>query len=823
MIVDEPPPGGSRLDGAIRLVIVETPDLAAPLVGALNAAEIGAWAWVEAEKCLYWSPPLVDILGIDVSPVHDLLSRFLRQIYPDDRSDVARLIKRQWSGDSFRLRFRFRSHGEERWLGIVGRIERDATGEMIRQGGILRDITAEVAQQQDRAEATARLEALINAMPFGVWGRSGEDLRVSHQNAASIAWWGDLQGRTVDEVPPEIARVWRQQISRALSGEVVKVRTTYARDDKIRIWTEIIAPVHVGAEATGVVGVSIDVTEEQRQRDFDALITDIATDLVSRSVDTLGSGVSHALERIGRFLRAGTATLCEVSADHQVRVTHRWIEDEGGGDRRAIAFDASPFADMISRLCANEVLLVRRLDEIPLPDAIQWLAQRGVLSFATVPVRHMEGVVVVIGLAGPRGREVDWPPDTIAMMRLAGTLLSAVVDRHRAEAKRQELERRMQDAQKLESLGVLAGGIAHDFNNLLTAILGNASVVRSELDVASPLEGPLEQIEVASKRAADLCRQMLAYAGRGRVAVQLFDINEVLRESESLMRVSVPKKARFELVLGSSLPPIVADLGQTRQVVMNLLINAAEALEEAEGAIRITTSERWCTTQELARTAFNPQLPEGPYLCLAVSDTGVGIPPETIERIFDPFFTTKFTGRGLGLAAVIGIVRAHKGALRVQSTVGQGSTFEVLMPIQSSTSPVRELPRVPDDETLAKWRTSGTVLVVDDEPGVRELVRAVLQRSGLTVLVAEDGRSAVEIFRARAAEISLVLLDLRMPGLDGEETLAAMREIRPEVESILMSGYSPSGMTAPITGSFVQKPFTPAALRAAVWKAWALR
>ena len=825
MILDGPPPGGSRLDGAIRLVIIEHPDLDAPLLGALNAAEIGAWAWVEADKCLYWSPRVVDLLGIELDPVDDLLSRFLRHVHRDDRPEVARMIAREWRGESFKLRFRFQSPRGERWLGILGRVERDANGNMVRQGGTLRDITGEMEQQQERAEVTARLEALINAMPFAVWGRSGEDLRVSHQNAASIAWWGDLRGRTVDEVPPEIARVWRQQISRALSGEVVKVRTTYVRDDKTRIWTEIIAPVQVGDEATGVVGVSIDVTDEQRQHDLDALVNDIANDFVSRSTDTLDTALIRALERVGRFLDARVATICEIRpADDLFRVTHWWIDPLTGATRPKLTeMKLSAAQTLIDRLRQNDVVVVSTPEDMTAVDPTGALNGLGFRPFVIVPARHADDVTIVLGIAADETSERQWPADTVPMLRLAGSVLSGVLMRRQAEEQRLRVERRMQDAQRLESLGVLAGGIAHDFNNLLTAILGNVSVVRSELESGNPLEGPLEQIEIASKRAADLCRQMLAYAGRGRVAVQPFDVNELLRESESLMRVSVPKKARFELVLGSSLPPIVADLGQTRQVVMNLLINAAEALEEAEGTIRITASEQWCTTQELARTAFSPQLPEGPYLCLAVSDTGVGIPPETIERIFDPFFTTKFTGRGLGLAAVIGIVRAHKGALRVQSTVGTGSTFEVLMPIQSPTCSVRDLPRVPDDETLSKWRTSGTVLVVDDEPGVREFVRAVLQRAGLTVLVAEDGRSGVEMFRARAADLSLVLLDLRMPGLDGEETLAAMRTIRPDVESILMSGYSPTGTRAPITESFVQKPFTPAALRAAVWKALASR
>jgi two-component system cell cycle sensor histidine kinase/response regulator CckA len=254
-------------------------------------------------------------------------------------------------------------------------------------------------------------------------------------------------------------------------------------------------------------------------------------------------------------------------------------------------------------------------------------------------------------------------------------------------------------------------------------------------------------------------------------------------------------------------------------VLMNLMINAAEALGEGEGTITIRTEARHLDAHELAATVFSPQLIEGPYVVLSVRDTGVGMTPEVLSRIFDPFFSTKFTGRGLGLPAVVGIVRAHHGGLRVHSTPGAGSTFELLLRAQPGRATVAADDRqVPDEATLARWRTTGTVLVVDDENGVRELLKSVLERAGFTVVIAEDGREAVEAFRPIADSVTLALIDLTMPGLDGRETLAAMRSIKPDLRAILMSGYSPADMVSAASHGFLQKPFTPYTVRKAVWK-----
>jgi signal transduction histidine kinase/CheY-like chemotaxis protein len=505
-----------------------------------------------------------------------------------------------------------------------------------------------------------------------------------------------------------------------------------------------------------------------------------------------------------------------------LRVTHFWVDPASGRTKPALMeIHTSIAPGLIQALHDNQAIVVSRADDLP-PGLIrrEWLRERRLESFAIAPARRDDGVLTLLGLAGAPNHVVDWPRDTVTLMRLASTLFTGVLVRQHAEADRRLVEQRLQETQKLESLGILAGGIAHDFNNLLTAILGNASLLRAELPDQRTLQMPLEQIEEASARAADLCRQMLAYAGKGRFALEAMDLNAVLRESQALIRVTVPKKVALQLDLALDLPPVLADHAQLRQVVMNLVINAAEALGEGEGTISISTRAKTLTARELADTVFSPHLKEGRYVSLSVRDTGIGIAPEMLSHIFDPFFTTKFVGRGLGLPAAVGIVRAHNGALRVESTPGAGSTFELLLRAQSGRATVDGDPiDIPDEATLAKWRTTGTALVVDDESGVRELLKSILERAGLKVVLVEDGNQAVELFRTIAGDVTVALIDLTMPGLDGREALASMRMVKPDLRAVLMSGYSPADVVHATSHGFLQKPFTPYTVRKALWKA----
>jgi PAS domain S-box-containing protein len=392
----------------------------------------------------------------------------------------------------------------------------------------------------------------------------------------------------------------------------------------------------------------------------------------------------------------------------------------------------------------------------------------------------------------------------------AGTLgvFRDVTDLKRAEAERLGLERQMQQTQKLESLGVLAGGVAHDFNNLLTSILGNASLAQAEL-AADGSGQHLREIEEAARRAADLCRQMLAYAGKGRFMIEQLDLNDVIEKMLQLLRTSTSKKAVLKLDLGTGLPAVRGDATQIRQILMNLITNASESLGEGEGVIAVSTTARHCTSAELREGLLRQELPAGRYVCVEVTDTGCGMDPETQRRIFEPFFTTKFTGRGLGLSAVLGIVRGHQGTLQLESRPGEGTTFRVWFPAApdagaAGVAPAAAVGRAP-------WRGSGVVLLVDDEEGVRKVGQRMLERLGFEVVTAADGDEALERYRERKKPFALVLLDLTMPRRDGAETLVELRRLDPGVRVMIASGYTEVDVAGRFAGQelagFVQKPF----------------
>ena len=376
----------------------------------------------------------------------------------------------------------------------------------------------------------------------------------------------------------------------------------------------------------------------------------------------------------------------------------------------------------------------------------------------------------------------------------------------RAEEEHLKVERKLLDAQKRESLGVLAGGIAHDFNNLLTGVLGNASLARTELSPASPIHVYVEQIEKSAKRAADLCKQMLAYSGKGRFVLEDIDLSELVTETTSLLQASISKRVRLMLQLADPVSVVRGDATQIRQIVMNLVINASEAIGERDGQVTIHTGELDATEAYLATTFNAADLVPGRYCFIEVGDDGCGMAPEILARVFDPFFTTKFTGRGLGLAAVLGIVRGHKGTIKIYSEAGQGTTFKVLLPASGDAPKAAAATPKPRNH----WRGTGTILVVDDEENVRRVAVKMVEQLGFSAVQAGDGREGLMRF-TETEGIVAVLMDLTMPRMDGAETFRELRLIRPEVKVLLMSGFNEQEAINRFTGKglagFLQKPF----------------
>ena len=634
------------------------------------------------------------------------------------------------------------------------------------------------------------LRTLIDAVSDPIFCKDLEGRYVLH-NAADRALYGrtDLSciGRTVLELPgsQEIAALYHENDMAVIrTGEpVVNREEPFVTPDGRKGWF-LTSKFPVRDEAgriIGLVGIARDITEMKR-----------ATEQLKEA-------------QLRLIYHIENSPLAVIEWEPDFRIT-RWAGQ----------------AENVFGWKAGEVM-GRHFSEFPFvhPDDAEQVAE---ISARLIDGRDLRNVSNNRNLA-KNGRTVHCAWQNSVLHDSAGrtvsilSLVQDVSDRVLAEqagrktaVEKQALERKLQESQKLESLGVLAGGIAHDFNNLLSGVLGNASLARMDLPEDSPAQPFLDQIEAAAKRAADLCRAMLAYSGKGRFVVQRLDLNSLIEETTRLLQVSISKRAVLKFSLADALPAVLGDATQLRQVVMNLVINASEAVGEKSGFISITTGLTRADSAYLAGTFFAPDLPEGDYVYLEVADNGGGMSPEIQARIFDPFFTTKFAGRGLGLAAVLGIIRGHKGALKVFSEAGWGTTFKILLPCAEGPA---ELPPAVTPP-LDGWRGSGTALVVDDEETVRVTTARMLEALGFTTQLADNGRTGVEAFRAAPAAFAIVVLDLTMPHMDGEEAFHKIIEIRPDARVLLMSGFNEQEAIARFAGKglagFIQKPFNISAL-----------
>ncbi|MDD2736166.1 MAG: PAS domain S-box protein [Desulfuromonadaceae bacterium] len=387
-----------------------------------------------------------------------------------------------------------------------------------------------------------------------------------------------------------------------------------------------------------------------------------------------------------------------------------------------------------------------------------------------------------------------------------------VTDRKNAETEKLLLEQQFQQAQRLESLGVLAGGIAHDFNNILAIIMGNACLAKRNPE---NITDKLTAIEKASERAAGLCRQMLAYAGKSQFVEDKVNIDAQVSETVKLLKASLPQNVAIRYTSLPDIPSIKADAGQISQVATSLIINATEALGDAQGEVIVTLATTEIKAAQSEKDYFGKFIPPGWYACLEVSDNGCGISEENYNRIFEPFYTTKFVGRGLSLSAVLGIIQSHKGSLQLFSEPGRGTTFKVFLPVQV-TVPAENHPHVQTAQP-SEWRGSGTILLVEDEDQVRFIAKAMLEYLGFNVMEAVNGKEGLEIYQNNASEITLVVTDMGMPVMDGYELCRELKKIDPKLPLIISSGFSDEDVVSRLgnhgIAGLISKPYTSDKLR----------
>jgi len=585
-------------------------------------------------------------------------------------------------------------------------------------------------------------------------------------------------------------------------------------ENAMRIVGEIIANVMRRREAED---------EVLRRVEFERIITAVSSRFIGMAPDEFDGAIVESLQTVGEHLLVDRCYINWVSDETGVLLeSFEWcaegVQPFQDVLKNVVLVEAYPWA--VGQFSQGEALILNSLDDLPEQAGRErrLMEKQDIKSLVTVPIMVSRRLIGLFGFETVTN-PVQWSDDIVVMATIIGQVFGNAMLRKESEAQRHHLEAQLRHAQKLESLGVLAGGIAHDFNNILMGILGNAGLAMMELPSGSPVCECIVHIEKASQHAAELTTQLLAYAGKGAFNLRPVNVSKVVEEMMHLIETAISKRAFLNVRLNPDLPDIDGDAGQLRQVVLALVTNASDAVENNGGNIRVTTGVMKADRAYLATTYLQESLGEGEYVFLEVADTGCGIDLQVQSRIFDPFFSTKFPGRGLGLAAVLGIARSHHAAVKVDSTLGEGTVFRVLFPCHVHV----ETPQETEPASESPEPAGGVVLVVDDEPVVRRVARLTLERFGFEVLLAENGREAVDVFRSHAGTIRCVLLDMTMPVMDGAEAYTEIRAIDAEVPVILSSGYAEMDARERLdeteTLGFIQKPYTTVALADAVNRA----
>jgi two-component system, cell cycle sensor histidine kinase and response regulator CckA len=744
----------------------------------------GIWVLDDRAVVTYANPRAAEILG---GPSSEVVGKSIAAfVLPERRPLIDGHLDALRRGESLRLEVPLRRFdGETIWCLVSVR-------PVTAPDGGFAGIFGFISDQTERRQATAALE------------RSEARYRLLTEYTPDVIWTIDLATSRFSFLSSSIQRLRGYTVEEALTVPIQMAVTAES-------WTKVqalLTPENIGAHPPGS---SVVVELDQPRRDGSIVPTEVVasvlydadgnpTEILGISRDITARRQAEAALRESERLLRESQHIAQIGSYVYDIQGNAWSSSEALDEIFGIGPD-------FPRTWTGWERLVHPDDRVATTahlGACCEKAERFERQYRIV--RQSDGAVRWVQGLGEVTQDAAGRP-----ARLLGTIQDITEARGQQEARR-ELETRLVQGQKLESLGVLAGGVAHEFNNLLTSILGNADLALNDLPADSPLRENIRAIETASRRAAEISHQMLAYSGRGRFVVERADLSRIVREMGRMLELPMPKGATLRLDLAENLPAVEADVAQIRQTVLNLVLNAAEALDpRGGGKVVVRTGLQSCDGREPQADYFNESIRRGRYLFIEVSDTGSGMDAATLSKIFDPFFSTHFTGRGLGLPAALGVVRGHRGFIQVRSRPGDGSSFRVLLPA---------LEQAADGTARAGSEDKPLVLVVDDEDAVRNLTLRLIERCGCRATGAADGVEALGILRSRLPEFACVLLDLTMPRMGGEETLRELRSFAPTLPVLVSSGYEGSEVSQRLAelgvAAFIQKPYQLSELKAKV-------
>jgi PAS domain S-box-containing protein len=676
---------------------------------------------------------------------------------PKDRDAVVALLKNKGEYDSLPISFRTKDGSIIKGL---------MSGRLVSLDGVpcLLTVTRDVTAQVEAQEALGNLSELISAITANVPAfifLLDPACRILFVNrlpsgiARGDVIGQDFNGWMMEKAKPQVL----EAMARILQGSDREILEGwgFGPGQEPRWYRCILGPMRESGQVVGAVLIAMDESERRSQEDR-----------LRESEDRFQAFQKHTPDALF------------------------WIEVTPGGKMRLEGMNPAAEAWMGTTSAQAQG---RPFEDFSPPQVAT--------MFHAHAMECMEaGRPKVFEEALPSSSGVRHVSTTLVPVSDASGRIYRIVGSSRDTTQNRQMETALRQSQKLESLGVMAGGIAHDFNNLLTAIMGNLNLAQLKLPESSPAFPHLEAVETTVLKASELTRQMLAYSGKGRFSVKPLDLNAVVSGMAHLLDVTIHRNARLVFNPGSDLPGIEGDTAQIQQVVMNLVTNAGEALADRMGTVRVSTGREDLDADRIQAEFPAQPLAPGPFVVLTVEDDGCGMAPEVLSRIFDPFFTTKVKGRGLGLSALLGILKGHKAGIRILSAPGSGSSFQIYFP--ASPKAVALKPRILEPPTGA---FSGTVLLVDDEIVILESITMALESFGFQVVQAKDGVEAVERFEALAPNLRLVIMDLTMPRMDGATAFGIMQRSRPEIPVVLSSGYDRQALDGVHPAAFVQKPY----------------